>query len=322
MSDELDEMIDEEEYKKALELLEGSKRSKKKNKKASASQKSEVQADMKDGKGTSEDVAKDSDGEGQDDVNAGENDNGSAEDVKDNDSDATKAGSDDKESETSAGKENDDNDPERDGKEGDTEDDDNDPDGEDKEDGPEDDKESKTGEKAKGFGKSKKKLDPVIPICLILAVLVVVGVILYYTVPNIYRKSLGITVEELRTSYLTTPEYTDFLYGYGFAIPDATYTATANSNVNNFQVAIPNNATNDLLSIMGTTRSVDNQITKLRVMSSYSNADSYFDFLMLYHASYLHVFYPEYDSDTIRSMVTQCLANVGRAQTDYFVDGR
>lgn len=265
-----DELYDEEEYRKALEVVNGTKKSSKKSKKKEA----EVSPEDTDEEtaaaegGNEEDQSPDG-SETVDDTAEGETDENASEEAD------------------------------------------------------EDEADQEVPEESKPAAKTeKKKFDPVIPICLVLAVLVVIGAVCYFTLPGRYKKNLGVTIEELRLRYQQTTEYTTYMSDFGFMVPEVAYSQGGESNVDRFEANINNSAVPYLTSIMGSTRSVDGKIVNLRVLASYSDSEDYFNFLMIYYASYLHVFYPDLDEGTIRNMVMTSLSNVGRnAETDFIVNG-
>ena len=272
-----DELYNEEEYRKALEVVNGSKKSSKKSKKK------ETEVSVED---DTEDIAV---AEGGNEEDQSQDGSEAAEDTVDGETEVTEEGED---------AEDDASDDQEDTDEDDTE-------------------ESKPAVKSE-----KKKFDPVIPICLVLAVLVVIGAVCYFTLPGRYKKNLGVTIEELRLRYQQTTEYTTYMSDFGFMIPEVAYSQGGQSNVDRFEANINNSAVPYLTSIMGSTRSVDGKIVNLRVLASYSDSEDYFNFLMIYYASYLHVFYPDLDEGTIRNMVMTSLSNVGRnAETDFIVNG-
>ena len=298
-----DELVDEEEYKKALEVVNNPKKAKKKKHKKAAPATEVEAAEISDDEAAEAAEAVEEAGEN---AVAGTSD---AEDVAGSAEDKTAEESD---SGTPAESESEETDPEETTSEEKTE----------EAPKPKKKKSTSSNGKKKKKKRKKKKFDPVIPLCLFLAVAAIVGATLYFVLPKYMKKNIGLTVDDLRVRYEQTSEFTTYMSGYNFNIPyDVTYTPAAVSHVNNFEATIRNSAVSHLTSIMGTCRSVDGKIMKLRVLASYSNADDYFDFLMIYYASYLHVLYPEYDEATVRNMVATSLANVGGAETDFIVTG-
>ncbi len=184
-------------------------------------------------------------------------------------------------------------------------------------------KESAGDAAPKGFV-AKCKKDPVIPACILLLIIAVIGFGLYILVPMFSIKTLGVTVEDYRVRYISTNIYNTTLAPYGFTIPEVTYqeeqrvalTASGESSNSNqdkllfFYAPITNTGTSFATAIQGSVRKTDNKITALRVMAEYSDDPNYFNFLVLYFGSYLQAFIPGVSDQDIQALVTDAVQNI------------
>ena len=178
-----------------------------------------------------------------------------------------------------------------------------------------------------GFVEKCKK-DPVIPACILLLFIAIVGVVLYIVIPMFSVKTLGVTVEDYRVRYISTSIYNSALAPYGFTIPDVTYqeeqrvalTAVGESNNNNqdkllfFYAPISNTGTTFATAIQGSVRKSDNKITALRVLVEYSDDPNYFNFLILYYGSYLQAFIPTVSDQDIQALVADAVNNISTGE--------
>ncbi len=193
-------------------------------------------------------------------------------------------------------------------------------------------KKSSSGDNSgKGFIDKCKK-DPVIPVCILLLIIAVVGFGIYILVPLFSVKTLGVTVDELRDRYSSTGIYNSTLLPYNFAIPEVTYsegqnlalTAQAESNNKNserllyFSAAIPNTATDFGTAIQGSVSKSDNKITAMRVMATfrteYLNDSSYMNFIVLYFGSYLQAFEPSISDRDAQTLVYNAINQISSGQ--------
>jgi|GEM_PF-1109522 len=189
------------------------------------------------------------------------------------------------------------------------------------------------GKKESFFSKCKR--DPVIPASILLIILAAVLVTFYYVLPQVTVKSLGLTIDQLRSQYASTTIYTETLANFSFGIPSVTYTeatdssssswitastdssSSSDSRLSYFSASIPNTATSFGTAIQGSVRNTDNEITALRVMAEYSSEDEYYDFLVLYIASYLEALFPELSDTDAAQLAIDAIANV--SSDDYIV---
>lgn len=178
-----------------------------------------------------------------------------------------------------------------------------------------------------GFVEKCKK-DPVIPACILLLFIAIVGVVLYIVIPMFSVKTLGVTVEDYRVRYISTSIYNSALAPYGFTIPEVAYqeeqrvalTAAGESNNNNqdkllfFYAPISNTGTTFATAIQGSVRKSDNKITALRVLVEYSDDPNYFNFLILYYGSYLQAFIPTVSDQDIQALVADAVNNISTGE--------
>ena len=174
---------------------------------------------------------------------------------------------------------------------------------------------------ANGFIEKCRK-DPVIPACIILLIAAAVLVSVYVILPRMSVKSLGCTVDQFRSDYVSTEIYTTSLGGYNFAIPEVVYsdgtqvalTAAAENRkdgkLSYFSANIPNTATTFATAIQGSVRKSDNEITALRVLAQYSEDESYYNFLILYYASYMQTLFPGITNQDAASLAADALAGI------------
>ena len=174
----------------------------------------------------------------------------------------------------------------------------------------------------------KCKKDPVIPVCILLLIIAVVGFGLYILIPMFSVKTLGVTVDEFRDRYSSTGIYNSTLLPYNFAIPEVTYsegqnvalTAQAESNNKNnerllyFSAAIPNTATDFGTAIQGSVSKSNNKITAMRVMATfrteYLNDSTYMNFIVLYFGSYLQAFEPSISDRDAQPLVYNAINQI------------
>ena len=179
--------------------------------------------------------------------------------------------------------------------------------------------EKKAAIKASGkktfIGECKKK--PMIPVCLFLAVAVVIGAILYFAIPALTLNSFDFTPEQMAERYTSTEIYNNSLYAYNFAIPQVTYdTESSDGKHTGFSATISNTATSFGTALTGTVRNYDGKVTSLRVMSEYSSSSDYYEFLLVYFGSYIQTVYPDVNSDEAFSMVETALAGINDSTFD------
>ena len=170
----------------------------------------------------------------------------------------------------------------------------------------------------------KCKKDPVIPICILLAVAVVIGVFIYYALPAITLRSFDFTPEEMAARYKETEIFKNSLTGYNFEIPSVTYDQGEDGTVDNtkftgFSAPISNTATSFGTGIQGTVRNSDGKVTSIRVLVEYSETSDYYSFLLIYFGSFLQTVYPDISSDEAVSMAEEAIG--GLNDPSYTVKG-
>ncbi len=177
------------------------------------------------------------------------------------------------------------------------------------------------------------KEDLVIPICLLCIILVIIGLILYMVLPSIFTKTLGISVEELRTQYTSTQIYAEALQGFNFNIPEVEYITkeeavtegeSAESNTESdkydyFKAEIPNTASSFATGIQGSVKKSEGDIVSLRVLIEYSKDDNFYSFMQIYFASYLQTIFPEMDKDEASNAVLDSLNSIENGVSPYTI---
>lgn len=181
----------------------------------------------------------------------------------------------------------------------------------------------------------KCKEDIVIPICLLSMVIVTIGIVLYFILPTVFTKSLGMNIDELRSRYTQTTIYNEVLLGYNFEIPEVNYIVSSDTSdvdgedtnasnkqsdkYNYFSATIPNTATSFATGIQGSTRKIDNKIVSLRVITEYQSDESYYNFMCNYFASYVQTIYPDLTKDEAIALVENTLEHLSNGVTPYLI---
>lgn len=185
-----------------------------------------------------------------------------------------------------------------------------------------DDKKSKKAKNQRKWNEmsfiEKCKADIVIPICLILAVLAVIGAVLYFVIPSLKKDktpNIGIKYSDLQQKVPQSEMFT-LLAQVGFEIPDTKFIANENdSNTEIFSQSISNQL-GVPAGIEGVVRKSDGKITELRIlMGPNSGLDSevFMQVRYWYFGSYLQVLYPDLTEDEIKGLV-----NYATLKPDYY----
>lgn len=181
----------------------------------------------------------------------------------------------------------------------------------------------------------KCRRDPVIPVCLILAFIALVGAAIYYILPYAVIGSFGMTIDEFRSRYESTDTYQNLFANYSLAIPEVTYedaSATETTETTQASSAQGDGTTTDAAvsnpvnenarflnyftcyidsdfgtSIQGSTRKSDGELTALRVYAPYSGDNT--QFIMYYFASFLETFYPDLTYETASDLASDMFTN-------------
>lgn len=176
--------------------------------------------------------------------------------------------------------------------------------------------------------------DPIIPVCIIAAVAIVIGIALYILIPMFSTPAMKYKVSDFRTRYASTEIYQTSLSQFGFAFPEVQYfegqtsnatgvalTADPNalnqvnsadsSKLNYFGGTVINSATSLGFAVQGSERKSDGKITALRVMVQLDPNvdDNYYNMLLIYFASYFQAFYPNLTSEQAVNMAQDALNN-------------
>lgn len=173
----------------------------------------------------------------------------------------------------------------------------------------------------------KCKVDPVIPVCILLTVLAVVGAAMYFIIPTLKvnkKATLGITYAELQTKYQSTSVYSQYLFQFGFEVPDMTLQSTNNDGVSNsdesyFIQPIESLANSVYLNavVEGTVYNPNSKLTELRVyleINSGYEAETFNQMIMWFLESYVEVFYPSITDDEAMALLSAAIQS-----GDYYV---
>ncbi len=175
--------------------------------------------------------------------------------------------------------------------------------------------------------------DPIIPTCIIVAILAVVGILCYILIPMFSTPAMKFNLTEFKTRYTSTTIYAQSLAPFSFQIPDMTYTEvnpqptassialTADPNALNpvnavdssklyyFSGLVSNNATSLGIGIQGSCRRSDNKLTAIRTFVEYSASDDYYNFILIYFASYFQTIYPELTAEQALDLSQAAIAD-------------
>ena len=174
-----------------------------------------------------------------------------------------------------------------------------------------------------GFVEKCKK-DPVIPVCLILAFVSVIGAVIYFMLP-FRTPAMGITLDEFKEKYESTELYTNLFAPFSLEISPVTYVDTStvptedfnnysyddnfgelsmtenDPNCDYFQVAL----NRDIITLMqGSSRKVDGKLTSLRFITKYDQDPTYMSY---YYACILEALYPELDPSSAIAVLADML---------------
>ena len=145
------------------------------------------------------------------------------------------------------------------------------------------------------FGKIRR--DPVILVCLILAVMFLFGAIIYFILPYARNHSLGMTYDEFYQEYTNTDIYVNLLSKIGTTMDQPEYFVPddgAKKDLDYFTCLINSGYGTSLI---GSSRKVDGELVALRAYAQYGNGVENFTFLTYYFASFFQVVYPGMTTD-------------------------
>ena len=163
------------------------------------------------------------------------------------------------------------------------------------------------------------KKDPVIPVCLALAVIAVLAAALYFILPTFFIPSLDMDLQELKNKYFTTAVYNAELTDKIPALPEF---ETVDANVyapdvrydghaSSFRGSVVNNDSDMSLTLSGMTRDCDGKITVLSLRGTCTSNTALAGKLpsfYVYAASFIQVFEPSMDEASIMTFINDVIS--------------
>lgn len=182
-----------------------------------------------------------------------------------------------------------------------------------------------TKKKKESDNKDGKKNDPVILACIIGIIVVVIGAILYFVLPKLFVKNLGMNINELRTRYEATSIYNDSFARYGVTIPPVEYPADMEGGESSgqgryFRALITESAPDTTgIPVIIEGRELNNgKITEFNVSTFLNDKD--FMFYITLIGSYLQVLDPTLSNDNAILLATEALTS-SFEHSEYYILG-
>ncbi|SCW28224.1 hypothetical protein SAMN02910456_00317 [Ruminococcaceae bacterium YRB3002] len=162
--------------------------------------------------------------------------------------------------------------------------------------------------------------DPVIPLCLILAAIVLIGTILYFVIPVASNPAMDMTYEEFSTKFKSLDLYKNVFAQFDVDL-DGVYYITSDSDSNqttSFKITDNNyyldsfeKLTSPSLSaaVQGQSRKFDSKLTFLRAIVEYDTNVNNYSFMSSYFAGFLASVYPDLSETDCYNMTTKLLEN-------------
>ena len=173
----------------------------------------------------------------------------------------------------------------------------------------------------------KMKKDPVIPICLILAFVTVIGAVIYFIFPNVYVPSLGLTYADLKADYFKGAVYTELLSGEITALPESSSASTiaympdlkyeGGQSYFTGNIEIASGGISG--TVCGSRRNVDGKLTELRIMATFKDGDhlvNNYVFYCYYFASFIEHFRTDLAKDDVISFTTELMSCMKKIEAD------
>ena len=169
------------------------------------------------------------------------------------------------------------------------------------------DEEKKANEKFRNLSLIDKcKQDPLIPVCVILAVLALIVAGIYFLLPNVLTPSMGMTLQEFQTRYNNGEVNKSLINSgadIGFRSPSYVDIKSQPSVLGDKEVISAKSAYADFFNgplkyysiggIEGATRKSDNMLSYVRVYVLYGDGDGDFNTIWLYASNTISALYPE-----------------------------
>lgn len=182
--------------------------------------------------------------------------------------------------------------------------------------------------KKKESEKEESSFDPVIPICLILAFVSLIGAILYFTLPIVMNPAMKLTYADFAKRYQSTSTYQVMLSKFDMNIDDIKYIVSeqedtgfkvtdSNSYLDSFSSVI----NSDLgVAIQGQSRKFDSKLTLIRAVVKYGDKNTSTNLMCSYYSAILCALYPDLTSDTAYDEIANMLRNFN-GSGEYTVKG-
>lgn len=185
--------------------------------------------------------------------------------------------------------------------------------------------------KAKAPSSGKPKTDPVIPVCIILAFLVLTGALIYFILPVAVNPSMKMTYEEFTDNYRKTALFVEKFNDLKIDIGDVKYLKDTDPGtlafkvndegvfVDSFEKVVnPNYG----LAIQGQSRKFDNKLTFIRAIAEYDNFIKNTTVTTYYFANIFNSVYRNVSADECFNMSTDILKNLKKySDGSYTVNG-
>ena len=161
--------------------------------------------------------------------------------------------------------------------------------------------------------------DPVIPICIILAVLVTVSALLYFILPVAVNPAIPFTYEDFSARFKAADMYQRLFSEFDMDIDDVDYihnndqagtSQLFDATKNDFYLDSFEKLVNPHFgaAIQGQSRKFDGKITLLRALVEYDDRVSNYSFMSFYFAGFLDAVYNDMSSEDCYNMATTALS--------------
>lgn len=166
--------------------------------------------------------------------------------------------------------------------------------------------------------------DPVIPVCLILAFVVLVGSLLYFILPVATNPAMDMTYEEFAQKYKSTEMYQNLFNSFDMDIDNVKYITSDSDTGENLTFSVTDNnyyldSFEKLVNshfgaaIQGQSRKFDGKLTFLRAIVEYDDRVSNFSFMAFYFAGFLDAIYEDHNAEDCYNMAVTMLENFDRS---------
>lgn len=176
--------------------------------------------------------------------------------------------------------------------------------------------------------KDENSFDPVIPICLILAAVALIGAVLYFILPVAVNPAMSFTYKDFVQKYENTSTYQVMLSKFDMDISEIKYIigdqddngfklTDSNSYLDSFSCVI----NKDLgAAIQGQSRKFDSKLTLLRAVVKYGDKNTSTNLMCSYYSAILCALYPDLTSDAAYEEIANMLKSFN-GSGEYTVKG-